>query len=202
MIHNFLILIGSAPEALNTLNELADALNDDSNYATTTQNQSATQQHNIDNVPGTGEILLESDFLKRIFGVSPLNVNTYFNSNDANDPKNANVELSVDLSSYATTATTYTKTELDNSLLLKANQSTTYNKTEVDTLIAGIPLNSYYTKTQLDTMFSTVFNYCYSQSEADVLLNLKANQSTTYTKTEVDTLIAGIPLSSYYTKHC
>ena len=48
-------------------------------------------------------------------------------------------------------------------------------------------------------MFSTVFNYCYSQSEADVLLNLKANQSTTYTKTEVDTLIAGIPLSSYYT---
>ena len=48
-----------------------------------------------------------------------------------------------------------------------------YSKTQVDTLIANIPLSSYYTQTQLDTMFSTVFNYCYSQSEADVLLNLK-----------------------------
>ena len=48
-------------------------------------------------------------------------------------------------------------------------------------------------------MFSNVFNYCYSQSEADVLLNLKANQSTTYTKIDVDALIANIPLSSYYT---
>ena len=48
-----------------------------------------------------------------------------------------------------------------------------YSITEVDTLIANIPLSSYYTTTQLDTMFSTVFNYCYSQSEADVLLSLK-----------------------------
>ena len=83
---------------------------------------------------------------------------------------------------------------------LKANQSTTYTKIDVDALIANIPLSSYYTKTQLDTMCSTVFDYCYSQSEADVLLNLKANQSTTYTKVDVDTLIADIPLSSYYTK--
>ena len=36
----------------------------------------------------------------------------------------------------ADTATTYTKTEVDNSLLLKANQSTTYTKTEVDNNLA------------------------------------------------------------------
>ena len=152
-------------------------------------------------MPGTGERLFEIGYRKRIFAVSPLSVNTYYNLNDMNDPKNDNIELSVDLSSYATTATTYTKaevdnslfskanqsttynkTEVDNSLLLKANQSTTYNKSEVDTRISNIPLSSYYTTAQLDTMFSTVFNYCYSQSEADVLFNLKANQSTTYNK--------------------
>ena len=131
-------LIDSAPDVLNTLNELADALNDDANYATTIQNQFATKQNNISNLPGTGEILLESDFLKRIYGVSPLNVTTYFNSNDPNDINNANIQLSIDLSSYATISTTYTQTE-------------------VDTLIANIPLSSYYTQTQFDTMFSTCY---------------------------------------------
>ena len=33
-------------------------------------------------------------------------------------------------------STTYTKTEVDNSLALKANQSTTYTKTEVDNSLA------------------------------------------------------------------
>ena len=35
----FTNLIEGAPDALNTLNELADALNDDASYATTIQNQ-------------------------------------------------------------------------------------------------------------------------------------------------------------------
>ena len=71
-------LIDSAPDALNTLNELAEALNDDENYAAIIQNQLATKQNNLDNVPGTGERLFEIDYIKRIFGVSPLSVNTYF----------------------------------------------------------------------------------------------------------------------------
>ena len=37
----------------------AEALNDDENYAATIQNQLATKQNNIDNVPGTNEILFE-----------------------------------------------------------------------------------------------------------------------------------------------
>ena len=67
-----------------------------------------------------------------------------------NDTNNANIHLSIDLSSYATIATTY-------------------NKTEVDTLIANIPLSSYYTQTQLDTMFSTY----YLKTDVDTLLSNK-----------------------------
>ena len=44
-----------------------------------------------------------------------------------------------------------------------------YNKTQIDTLIANIPLSSYYTQTQLDTMFSTY----YLKTEVDTLLSSK-----------------------------
>ena len=90
-------------------------------------------------MPGTGERLYEIDYIKRIFGVSPLSVNTYYNMNDMNDPKNANIELSIDLSAYAAIATTYSQSEADVLFNSKANQSTTYNKTEVDILISNIP---------------------------------------------------------------
>ena len=46
-IPQFSNLIDSAPDALNTLNELAEALNDDENYAATIQNQLATKQNNL-----------------------------------------------------------------------------------------------------------------------------------------------------------
>ena len=44
-----------------------------------------------------------------------------------------------------------------------------YNKTQIDTLIANIPLSSYYTQTQLDTMFSTY----YLKTDVDTLLSSK-----------------------------
>ena len=46
-------LIDAAPTVLNTLNELAVALNDDANYATTVQNQIALKQNKIENVSDT-----------------------------------------------------------------------------------------------------------------------------------------------------
>lgn len=72
-------------------------------------------------------------------------------------------------------ATTYNKTEVNNSLALKADKLTTYTKTEVDALISGSggDLSNYYTKPQTDT-----------------LLNAKANQSTTYSKVEVNNALA------------
>ena len=45
-------------------------------------------------MPGTGERILEADYLKRIFAIAPLQVKTYLNLNDPGDPKNANIELS------------------------------------------------------------------------------------------------------------
>ena len=44
--------------------------------------------------------------------------------------------IQIQLDSKANQSTTYTKTEVDNKLVLKANQSTTYSKTEVDTSLA------------------------------------------------------------------
>ena len=54
-------------------------------------NAVSTKQNTLQNVPGTGETLYEIDYLKRIFTVSPLEIKTYFNMNNGNDPKNANI---------------------------------------------------------------------------------------------------------------
>ena len=47
-------------------------------------------------MPGTGERILEADYVKRIFTVSPVQANTYLDLKDTNDPTNANIELSFD----------------------------------------------------------------------------------------------------------
>ena len=39
---------------------------------------------------------IRSDFLKRAFATSPLQMKTYLNINEPGDPKNANIELSID----------------------------------------------------------------------------------------------------------
>jgi len=49
-------------------------------------------------VSGTGERILEADVLKRVFALAPSKVKAYVNINDPNDPKNVNVELSIDSS--------------------------------------------------------------------------------------------------------
>jgi len=46
-------LVASAPEALDTLNELAAALGDDANFATTVTNSIATKQDKVDGVSDT-----------------------------------------------------------------------------------------------------------------------------------------------------
>ena len=59
--------------------------------------------------------------------------------------------LSIDLSSHATTSSTYTTTVIDDKLLLKANKSTTYTKTEVDDkLLLKANKSTTYTKTEID----------------------------------------------------
>ena len=82
--------------------------------------------------------------------------------------------IEIQLNNKAHQSTTYTKTEVDNNLVLKANQSTTYSKTEVDT---GFAVNANQATT-------------YTKTEVDTSLALKADKSTTYTKKEVDTSLA------------
>ena len=50
-------LIDAAPTQLNTLNELATALNDDSNFATTITNSIATKQPLLKNTGGVGSTI-------------------------------------------------------------------------------------------------------------------------------------------------
>ena len=47
------------------------------------------KQNTLVNVPGTGETLLESGFIKRIFTVSPLEIKTYLNLHDTNFTRNS-----------------------------------------------------------------------------------------------------------------
>ena len=51
-------LIDAAPTQLNTLNELATALNDDSNFATTITNSIATKQPLLKNTGGAGSTIV------------------------------------------------------------------------------------------------------------------------------------------------
>lgn len=68
----------------------------------------------------------------------------------------------------------YTKSETDSAF---------YNKSAVDTLLSG----------KADTSDLPDMTNYYDKSTTDTLLASKANTSTTYTKTEVDNLIAAIP---------
>ena len=66
--------------------------------STATQTALNLKQNIINNLTGTGETLLESNFIKRIFTVSPLEIKTYLNINDGTDAKNGNIELSLNKS--------------------------------------------------------------------------------------------------------
>ena len=47
----------------------------------------ALKQNVINTIPGTRERLFEVNYLKRIFAIAPLQVKTYLNLNDPDDPK-------------------------------------------------------------------------------------------------------------------
>ena len=122
----------------------------------------------------------------------------------------ANVDALMSLKAPLTD--TYTRSIIDAGLLLKADQATTYTKNEIDALNAGmylknevnnlldLKLNSsnilnYYNKTELDSMFANYYTRSYLDvvfGNIDNLLIDKANQSTTYTKNEIDALNAGM----------
>ena len=82
------------------------------------------------------------------------------------------------------------ESELSNYYTKSETDSAFYNKSAVDTLLSG----------KADTSDLPDMNNYYDKTTTDTLLASKANTSTTYTKTEVDNLIAAIPSNDITTE--
>ena len=75
----FTDLIGSAPATLNTLKELATALNDDSSFASTVASSLGQKQLLLTNDPlSAGIPVIYSNGIRTIFGASPVQVDLWF----------------------------------------------------------------------------------------------------------------------------
>ena len=88
---------------------------------------------------------------------------------------------------------TYTKTEINNSLLLKSNVSDNYNKGEIDSkLLLKNNVADNYIKTEIDSKLLLKSNVSdnYNKTEIDNKLLLKSNSSDVYVKSETDTQIS------------
>ena len=95
----------------------------------------------------------------------------------------------------------YTKTETDDGLSLMADKSITYTKSEVDNRIANIVDSAPATLNTLKELATALNNDQNFSTSVTNLIGTKANQSTTYTNTEVDSnLILQATQSTTYTK--
>ena len=90
------------------------------------------KQNSLTIMPGTGEDLLTTNYIKRIFGKAPLNVSTFFDSSAQADPRNNNIEISSDLKWYA--GSTYITTTTNSS-----NQFYSGNLINVRTITETLP---------------------------------------------------------------
>jgi len=114
-----------APETLDTLREFAEAINNDENFFITIQTQINTK------APINSLI-----FTWTISGISKamVQLGNVDNTSDANKPISTATQTALNLK--ANQSTTYSKTEIGNSLVLKSYTSTTSSKTEVDDSLA------------------------------------------------------------------
>lgn len=138
-------LVSSAPETLDTLNELANALGNDPNFATSV----ATQ---IGNKANSSDVYSKSETDNLLSNkASTVDLATVATTGSYNDLSNKpNIP---DANNF------YTKAQTDELLILKANSSEVYTKTEVDNLISGgatVDLTNYYTKSEVDNLVNTI----------------------------------------------
>ena len=137
-------LVDGAPVALQTLTQLALALNDDASPASTVANTLATKANTTDVTASlglkantvetqplltcdplsTGVSVLSNTAIRTIFGVSPLEVDLYFDPFDPSDHKHNNIQLSLD-STYTTALNAKANAvDVAAALQLKADMST------------------------------------------------------------------------------
>jgi hypothetical protein len=154
---------GLAPETLNSLEKLASALNNDSNYFQTVSGAIGDKADKATTYTKTevdtalnlkaNQSSLDTTNATVALKADQVNVDTALNlkANQSNlDTTNAIVALKADQ------ATTYTKTEVDTALNLKANQSS------LETTNANVALKANqattYTKTEVDTQFANLID--------------------------------------------
>ena len=163
-------IVNSAPETLNTLNELAAALGNDPNFATTISNQIGLKANQATTYTKT-------------------EVDTALASKRNVLDSYTKTEVNTSLALKANQATTYTKTEVDTSLGLKRNIADSYTKAEVDTSLAlkRNVLDSY-SKTEVDNSLNLKRNIAdsYSKTEINTSLALKSNITDVFQKQIVD----------------
>ena len=84
----------------NTLNELATALNDDSNFATTITNSIATKQPLLKNTGGIGSTIFNDydNSIRRIYSISPVQTCIYFDPFNPTSDKMSKIQISLDQS--------------------------------------------------------------------------------------------------------
>ena len=83
-------------------------------------------------------------------------------------------------STFRTIATSYSKTDVDNTVATLRTIASSYSKAEVDSLIGGVPTVNAYTKL-----------------ETDNLLVMKSNVGDSFTKVETSALLALLASTSY-----
>lgn len=199
-------MIGAAPEVLNTINELAAALGNDGNYATTIQNQ-------IHSTQGDGACYLKDEVDTKLgLNASTSDVHSKVESNSSI------IAFETALALKAATTNVHSKVESNASNLTftitlhnKADKSNSYVRTEVDTMVAlkedkckvesppekGIILSNGTFVLRMDSSYCDAliivndFSNVYSKDEINdyntvyaTALNAKA------VKTEVDTALA------------
>lgn len=208
-------VVGSAPAALDTLKELADALNNDPDFATTITNALAKK---VDKVSGKG--LSTEDFTTALkskleslsnynhpTGDGNLHVPATGTTNNGKFLKagstSGNISWSAisisdisnlqsSLNAKANSSDVYTKTEVDTKVNVKANSTDVYTRTEIDNKVnAKADKTNVYTKSEVDNKVNVKANSIdvYTKSQVDGKLDAKANTSSVYTKGEVDTKV-------------
>jgi hypothetical protein len=166
----FYNLINGAPEVLNTINELAAALNNDENYATNIQNQINNKQNN-------GTCYLKSETDAYITGLNAgintkvskpvIDIDGKFKIITSEDNNTLKIQKVIGLTPYDSLDLTY-DTE-NNSSILKVN-----NIDILERLALKAYASNVYTKEEInnnDIIFAAA-------------LNNKADKLTTYTKVE------------------